>query len=68
MKDNWRVAISFGRPVSDRTIDEKDRLLDYFLARGSLINEAKFSELKLPALAAELASCGRRLRGQHERL
>lgn len=41
-------------PVVNRTIDEKDRLLDYFLARGSLINEAKFSELKLSALAAEL--------------
>lgn len=37
-----------------RTQDEKDRLLDYFLSRGSLVNDAKFAELKLPALAAQL--------------
>ncbi len=41
-------------PWDQRTQDERDRLLDYFLARGSLIDEAKFAELKLPAIAGEL--------------
>ena len=29
-------------------------MLDYFLARGSLIDEAKFADLKLPAIAGKL--------------
>lgn len=41
-------------PWDQRTEDEHDRLLDYFLARGSLTDEAKFAELKLPALAIQL--------------
>ena len=41
-------------PWEQRTQDEKDRLLDYFLARGSLIDDAQFSELKLAAVAASL--------------
>ncbi len=41
-------------PWEQRTQDERDRLLDYFLARGSLIDEAKCAELKLPAIAGEL--------------
>ena len=41
-------------PWDQRTQDEKDRLLDYFLARGSLIDETKFAELKLSAIAGEL--------------
>ena len=41
-------------PWEQRTQDEKDRLLDYFLARGSLIDDAQFSELKLSAVDARL--------------
>ncbi|MBL8817620.1 MAG: PSD1 domain-containing protein [Planctomyces sp.] len=41
-------------PVEQRTADEKDRLLDYFLARGSLIDEAAFSRLNLATLSSEL--------------
>ncbi|RLS35813.1 MAG: DUF1549 domain-containing protein, partial [Planctomycetota bacterium] len=41
-------------PWEQRTVDEKDRLLDYFLARGSLIDESRFAELKLTAVAASL--------------
>lgn len=41
-------------PLADRTQDEKDRLLDYFLARGSLIDEKRFSELKLGEIASRL--------------
>ena len=41
-------------PWDQRTQDEQDRLLDYFLARGSLIDETKFAELKLSAIAGEL--------------
>lgn len=41
-------------PWEQRTVDEKDRLLDYFLARGSLIDESRFAELKLTAVATSL--------------
>ena len=41
-------------PWEQRTQDEKDRLQDYFLARGSIIDDAKFAELKLPTLAPQL--------------
>ena len=41
-------------PWTQRTQDEKDRLLNYFLSRGSLIDELKFAELKLSTLAAQL--------------
>jgi hypothetical protein len=41
-------------PWDQRTQDEKDRLLDYFLSRGSLVDDAKFAELKLSALAGQL--------------
>ena len=41
-------------PWDQRTQDEKDHLLDYFLARGSLIDESRFAELKLSAVAASL--------------
>jgi hypothetical protein len=41
-------------PWEKRTLDEKDRLLEYFLARGSIIDDPKFAELKLPALAPQL--------------
>jgi len=41
-------------PWEQRTQDEKDRLLDYFLTRGSLIDESRFAELKLSAVASQL--------------
>jgi hypothetical protein len=41
-------------PWAQRTPDEKDRLLEYFLARGSIIDDPKFAELKLSALAPQL--------------
>ena len=41
-------------PVANRTVDERDRLQDYFLAHGSLIDEKQFSELKLAELASKL--------------
>jgi hypothetical protein len=37
-----------------RTQDQKDRLLDYFLARGSVIDPPRFKELKLAQLSKEL--------------
>ncbi|HRI89347.1 MAG TPA: DUF1549 domain-containing protein, partial [Candidatus Hydrogenedentes bacterium] len=41
-------------PVAERTQDQKDRLLDYFLQNGSLVNEAKWAELKLPEVWKQL--------------
>ena len=41
-------------PWAQRTPDEKDRLLEYFLARGSIIDDPKFAELKLSTLAPQL--------------
>ncbi len=41
-------------PWAQRTPDEKDRLLEYFLARGSVIDDPKFAELKLSTLAPQL--------------
>lgn len=41
-------------PWEHRTADEKDRLLDYFLARGSIIDDPKFAEMKLSSLASQL--------------
>lgn len=41
-------------PWERRTQDETDRLQDYFLARGSLIDDPKFAELKLSTLAPQL--------------
>ena len=41
-------------PWEQRTADEKDRLLEYFLARGSIIDDPKFAELKLSTLASQL--------------
>ncbi|MBI3866384.1 MAG: PSD1 domain-containing protein [Planctomycetia bacterium] len=43
-------------PVSERTQDEKDRLLDYFLTHGALIDGPKFNELKLGELKGKLDS------------
>jgi hypothetical protein len=37
-----------------RTQDQKDRLLDYFLKRGEVIDPARFKELKLAQLAKKL--------------
>ncbi len=42
-------------PWSKRSRDEYDRLQDYFLAHGSLIDSAAFSSLKLDALAKQLS-------------
>ena len=41
-------------PWEQRTQDEEDRLQDYFLARGSIIDDPKFAELKLSTLAPQL--------------
>ena len=41
-------------PWDQRTPDEKDRLLEYFLARGSIVDDPKFAELKLSTLAPQL--------------
>jgi hypothetical protein len=41
-------------PWELRTQDEKDRLQDYFLARGSIIDDPKFAELKLSTLTPQL--------------
>lgn len=41
-------------PPAERTPEQRDRLLDYFLKNGSLINEAKFAELKLADLSKQL--------------
>ncbi|MFO1003149.1 MAG: PSD1 and planctomycete cytochrome C domain-containing protein [Planctomycetaceae bacterium] len=41
-------------PWEQRTADEKDRLLEFFLARGSIIDDPKFAELKLSTLAPQL--------------
>jgi mono/diheme cytochrome c family protein len=42
-----------------RTQDQKDRLLDYFLAHGSVINPKQFQQLKLAALAEQLQALER---------
>ena len=41
-------------PKSQRTQDEIDRLQDYFLASGSVVDSQRFSELKLSELAGKL--------------
>lgn len=41
-------------PVEERTQDQHDRLLDYFLQHGSIIDEAKFAELNLAEISKEL--------------
>ncbi|MDP7017453.1 MAG: DUF1549 and DUF1553 domain-containing protein [Pirellulaceae bacterium] len=41
-------------PWSRRTARQRDDLLDFFLAQGSVIDEAKFKELKLGSLAGQL--------------
>ncbi|MDZ4859182.1 MAG: DUF1549 and DUF1553 domain-containing protein [Candidatus Hydrogenedentes bacterium] len=41
-------------PVAERTKDQKDRLLDYFIQNGSLVNEAKWAELKLNDIRKQL--------------
>ena len=47
-------------PWPERTDDERDRLQDYFLAHGSLIDPGRFRDLKLDALRQELT----KLRGK----
>jgi hypothetical protein len=41
-------------PWPERTDDERDRIQDYFLAHGSLIDTAKFRDLKLDGVRGEL--------------
>jgi hypothetical protein len=41
-------------PVEERTPDEKDRLQDYFLRNGSLVNEEKFKELSISEIVKRL--------------
>lgn len=41
-------------PPERRSPDERDRLLDYFLTRGSLINPQRFADLKLGELQKNL--------------
>ncbi|MBM3290981.1 MAG: DUF1553 domain-containing protein, partial [Candidatus Hydrogenedentes bacterium] len=48
-------------PVADRTQDQKDRLLDYFLQNGSLVDEKKFAELKLGDVQKQLAELAKAL-------
>jgi len=43
------------KPVAERTLDEQFRLQDYFFSRGSLVDEARFKELKISELAARIA-------------
>jgi len=42
------------RPWNKRTPRQQDDLLDYFLTRGSIVNEKRFSELKLADLQKQL--------------
>lgn len=48
-------------PVSDRTQDQQDRLLDYFLEHGSLVDEKKWAELKLNDVQKQLAELAKQL-------
>jgi len=41
-------------PVEERTPDERDRLQDYFLRNGSLVNEEKFKELAVADIVKRL--------------
>lgn len=43
-------------PLEQRTRDEADRLQDYFLANGSLIDGQRFAELKLGELSGKLTA------------
>jgi hypothetical protein len=43
-------------PWRDRSDDERDRIQDYFLAHGSLIDPEKFRDLKLETLRKEVTS------------
>ncbi len=42
------------KPIAERTVEERIRLQDYFFARGSLVNETRFSELKVRELVAQI--------------
>ncbi|MCC6795145.1 MAG: DUF1553 domain-containing protein [Candidatus Hydrogenedentes bacterium] len=47
--------------VNERTQDQKDRLLDYFMGYGSMVNEAKWAELKLNDVQKQLAELAKAL-------
>ena len=42
------------RPWNKRSLRQQDDLLDYFLTRGSIVNEKRFAELKLADLQKQL--------------
>ena len=48
-------------PLPERTAEQKDRLRDYFLKNGSLINEGKFKTLKLDELSKKLEALAKEL-------
>lgn len=48
-------------PVAERAQDQRDRLLDYFLEHGSLVNESKWAELKLNEVQKQLAELAKEL-------
>ncbi|MCC6155816.1 MAG: DUF1553 domain-containing protein [Candidatus Hydrogenedentes bacterium] len=48
-------------PVNERTQDQKDRLLDYFMGYGSIVNEAKWAELKLNDVQKQLTELAKTL-------
>ncbi len=48
-------------PVAERTQDQKDRLLDYFMGYGSMVNEAKWAELKLNDVQKQLTELAKAL-------
>ena len=49
--EGWEIV---KLPVTKRTALQKDRLLDYFLKSGNLVDPARFKELKLGKLRARL--------------
>ena len=48
-------------PLEHRTQDQRDRLLDYFLKHGEITDPAKFKELKIPELRANLEALAKEL-------
>lgn len=56
--EGWEIALT---PPSERSTEQKDRLLDYFLRFGSKVNSDRFKELKLHDISKEIEKLRKKL-------